>query len=55
MIRKTCPPASSSQAYGDGLELFGLSYLHRLGFVLERPKQRLRKADSVRREVLVAE
>ena len=32
-----------------------LNYLHRLGFVLKRPKKRLRKADPVRREAFVAE
>ena len=29
-----------------------LNYLHRLGFVLKRPKKRLVKADPVRREPL---
>ena len=32
-----------------------LNYLHRLGFVLKRPKKRLLKADPVRREAFVAE
>ena len=32
-----------------------LNYLHRLGFVLKRPKKRLVKADLVRREAFVAE
>ena len=32
-----------------------LNYLHRLGFVLKRPKKRLRKADPVRREAFVSE
>ena len=32
-----------------------LNYLRRLGFVLKRPKQRLLKADPVRREVFMAE
>ena len=32
-----------------------LNYLHRLGFVLRRPKKRLVKADPVRREAFVAE
>ncbi len=32
-----------------------LNYLHRLGFVLKRPKKRLLKADPARREVFVAE
>ena len=32
-----------------------LNYLHRLGFVLKRPKQRLVKADPVRREAFVSE
>ena len=32
-----------------------LNYLHRLGFVLKRPKKRLVKADPVRREAFVAE
>ena len=32
-----------------------LNYLHRLGFVLKRPQQRLVQADPVRREALVAE
>ena len=32
-----------------------LNYLHRLGFVLKRPKKRLLKADLVRREAFVAE
>ena len=31
------------------------NYLHRLGFVLKRPKKRLRKADPVRREAFVSE
>ena len=31
-----------------------LNYLHRLGFVLKRPQQRLVQADPVRREALVA-
>ena len=41
-----------------GLELSRsscLNYLHRLGFVLRRPKKRLLKADEARREVFVAE
>jgi transposase len=32
-----------------------LNYLHRLGFVLKRPKKRLLKADAARREAFVAE
>lgn len=32
-----------------------LNYLHRLGFVLKRPKKRLLKADPVRRAAFVAE
>ena len=32
-----------------------LNYLHRLGFVLKRPKKRLVKADPVRREAFVAD
>ena len=32
-----------------------LNYLHRLGFVLKRPKKRLLKADAARREVFVRE
>ena len=32
-----------------------LNYLHRLGFVLKRPKKRLLKADSARREAFVGE
>ena len=32
-----------------------LNYLHRLGFVLKRPKKRLLKADTVRREAFVGE
>ncbi len=32
-----------------------LNYLHRLGFVLKRPKKRLVKADPVRREAFVVE
>ena len=32
-----------------------LNYLHRLGFVLKRPKKRLVKADPVRREAFVSE
>ena len=32
-----------------------LNYLHRLGFVLKRPKKRLLKADAVRREEFVRE
>jgi transposase len=32
-----------------------LNYLHRLGFVLKRPKKRLLKADAVRREAFVRE
>ena len=45
------------------LERFGISlsrssclnYLHRLGFVLKRPKKRLVKADAAKREAFVAE
>ena len=45
------------------LERFGISlsrssclnYLHRLGFVLKRPKKRLVKADEAKREAFVAE
>ena len=32
-----------------------LNYLHRLGFVLRRPKKRLVKADEAKREAFVAE
>ena len=32
-----------------------LNYLHRLGFVLRRPKRRLLKADEAKREAFVAE
>ena len=32
-----------------------LNYLHRMGFVLKRPKKRLVKADEAKREALVAE
>ena len=32
-----------------------LNYLHRLGFVLKRPKKRLLKADAAQRETFVAE
>ena len=32
-----------------------LNYLHRLGFVLRRPKKRLLKADAAKREAFVAE
>ncbi len=32
-----------------------LNYLHRLGFVLKRPKKRLLKADPIRREAFVGE
>ena len=32
-----------------------LNYLHRLGFVLKRPRKRLLKADPARREAFVAE
>ena len=32
-----------------------LNYLHRLGFVLKRPKKRLVKADEQKREAFVAE
>ena len=32
-----------------------LNYLHRLGFVLKRPKKRLLKADEAKREAFVAE
>ena len=32
-----------------------LHYLHRLGFVLRRPKKRLVKADEAKREAFVAE
>ena len=35
--------------------LADLNYLHRLGFVLKRPKKRLLKADPVRREAFVGE
>jgi transposase len=32
-----------------------LNYLHRLGFVVKRPKKRFLKANGYRREVFVAE
>ena len=32
-----------------------LNWLHRLGFVLKRPKERLLKADEAKREAFVAE
>ena len=32
-----------------------LNYLHRLGFVLRRPKKRLVKADEAKREAFVAD
>ncbi len=32
-----------------------LNYLHRLGFVLKRPRKRLLKADAAQRETCVAE
>ena len=40
-----------------GWELFGicLSYLHRLGFALKRPKKRLVKGDDAKREAFVGE
>ncbi len=35
--------------------LADLNYLHRLGFVLKRPRKRLLKADPARREAFVEE
>ena len=33
----------------------GLNYLHRLGFVIRRPKKRLLKAEEAQREAFVRE
>ena len=45
-----------SERYGIGLSRSScLNWLHRLGFVLKRPKKRLLKADSAKREAFVAE
>ena len=44
------------EGWGIGLSRSScLNYLHRLGFVLKRPKKRLVKADNVKRESFVAE
>ena len=45
-----------SERFGIGLSRRScLNYLHRLGFVLKRPKKRLVKADKAKRESFVAE
>ncbi len=45
-----------SKRFGIGLSRSTcLNYLHRLGFVLKRPKKRLVKADEQKREAFVAE
>ena len=45
-----------SERFGISLSRSGcLNYLHRLGFVLKRPKKRLVKADKRKRESFVAE
>ena len=45
-----------SKRFGIGLSRSTcLNYLHRLGFVLKRPKKRLVKADEAKREAFVAE
>ena len=45
-----------SERFGIGLSRSScLNYLHRLGFVLKRPKKRLLKADEAKREAFVAE
>ena len=45
-----------SKRFGIGLSRSTcLNYLHRLGFVLKRPKKRLVKADEAKRESFVAE
>ena len=45
-----------SERYGIDLSRSScLNYLHRLGFVLRRPKKRLLKADAAKREAFVAE
>ena len=45
-----------SERFGIGLSRSScLNYLHRLGFVLKRPKKRLVKADEAKRESFVAE
>ena len=45
-----------SERYGIGLSRSScLNWLHRLGFVLKRPKKRLLKADAAKREAFVAE
>ena len=45
-----------ARRYGPGLSRNScLNYLHRLGFVLKRPKKRLVKADERKRESFVAE
>ena len=44
------------ERFGISLSRSGcLNYLHRLGFVLKRPKKRLVKADERKRECFVAE
>ena len=44
------------EGWGIGLSRSScLNYLHRLGFVLKRPKKRLVKADDAKRESFVAE
>ena len=45
-----------SERFGIGLSRSScLNYLHRLGFVLKRPKKRLLKADEAKRDAFVAE
>ena len=44
------------EGWGIGLSRSScVNYLHRLGFVLKRPKKRLVKADNAKRESFVAE
>ena len=47
---------SVSERFGISLSRSNcLNWLHRLGFVLKRPKKRLLKVDAAKREAFVAE
>ncbi len=48
-------PALDVEQRGELSRSSFLNYLHRLGFVLKRPKRRLVKADPARREAFVEE
>ena len=53
--RRHSPSRHVSQNVGSLLSAVAFNYLHRLGFVPQRPKKRLIKADEAKRESFVAE